>query len=449
MESSSYEERHARAADTFAVFVPGVDPERVSASLARRLGALGELRLRRRRRDVGAAGAVASGSFADRRVDAGRAGSRRGARAAHGDRPAQRPDEGRRSRRSSSRSPPMPGFPAAMAASRRVDAGLRAAEGVETAQRPRPRRPPSPMRSGIVTVPTCSRGVRWSRRHRSGGRPRVLSDALGDVGVLAYRWAFGEVWARTELSRRDRSLAVIAILTALGAVGRAGRPRPSWRPQRPVPRGDRGGHHPPHPVRRSATGRGGDAHGTRRVRAGRTHERAEGLVLTAPRRFELRRFDVPDVGDDDGVLRVEACGLCGTDHEQYTGHIPSRHAFIPGHEVIGTIEQVGRSGSRAVGRAGGTAGRRRGVPVVPRVRRLPSRRVPPVRAQRARHDGRVRRRRPPTRACGAGTRRTSTSGPTRCCSPSRRRSIPPLATMFNPLGAGIRWAVDLPGTAAR
>ena len=41
MESSSYEERHARAADTFAVFVPGVDPERVSASLARRLGALG------------------------------------------------------------------------------------------------------------------------------------------------------------------------------------------------------------------------------------------------------------------------------------------------------------------------------------------------------------------------------------------------------------------------
>ena len=40
-ESSSYEERHSRAADTFAVFVPGTDPERVSASLTRRLGALG------------------------------------------------------------------------------------------------------------------------------------------------------------------------------------------------------------------------------------------------------------------------------------------------------------------------------------------------------------------------------------------------------------------------
>jgi alkylhydroperoxidase/carboxymuconolactone decarboxylase family protein YurZ len=38
------------------------------------------------------------------------------------------------------------------------------------------------------------------------------------VGELAYRWVFGEVWARTELARRDRSLAVIAILTSLGTV---------------------------------------------------------------------------------------------------------------------------------------------------------------------------------------------------------------------------------------
>ena len=40
-ESSTYEERHRRVAETFAVFVPDVDPERVAASLGRRLGALG------------------------------------------------------------------------------------------------------------------------------------------------------------------------------------------------------------------------------------------------------------------------------------------------------------------------------------------------------------------------------------------------------------------------
>ena len=46
---------------------------------------------------------------------------------------------------------------------------------------------------------------------------------------------------------------------------------------------------------------------------------AEVLVLAGPRRLEQRALPLPDIGDDDGLLRVEACGLCGTDHEQYTG----------------------------------------------------------------------------------------------------------------------------------
>ena len=39
---------------------------------------------------------------------------------------------------------------------------------------------------------------------------------IGGVGEWAMKWAFGEIWARPQLSRRDRSLVVIAILTALG-----------------------------------------------------------------------------------------------------------------------------------------------------------------------------------------------------------------------------------------
>ena len=46
---------------------------------------------------------------------------------------------------------------------------------------------------------------------------------LGDVGALAFRFAFGEVWSRPQLSRRDRSLCVIAILAALGQALAAGR----------------------------------------------------------------------------------------------------------------------------------------------------------------------------------------------------------------------------------
>ena len=51
---------------------------------------------------------------------------------------------------------------------------------------------------------------------------------------------------------------------------------------------------------------------------------ADALVLTAPRSFEPRRLPVPEIGDDDGILRIEACGLCGTDHEQYTGLLTNR-----------------------------------------------------------------------------------------------------------------------------
>ena len=45
-----------------------------------------------------------------------------------------------------------------------------------------------------------------------------MEERYGEVGVVAYRWAFGEIWSRPQLSRRDRSIVVIAILVSLGAV---------------------------------------------------------------------------------------------------------------------------------------------------------------------------------------------------------------------------------------
>ena len=43
----------------------------------------------------------------------------------------------------------------------------------------------------------------------------AMVETLGGVGELAYDFAFGELWSRDELSRRDRSLVVVAILAAL------------------------------------------------------------------------------------------------------------------------------------------------------------------------------------------------------------------------------------------
>jgi alcohol dehydrogenase len=66
-------------------------------------------------------------------------------------------------------------------------------------------------------------------------------------------------------------------------------------------------------------------------------------VLEAPERLSLRRFPVPGVGEDNGLLRVELAGVCGTDPKYYAGRLASRTAFplILGHEAVGRIEAVG------------------------------------------------------------------------------------------------------------
>ncbi len=72
-------------------------------------------------------------------------------------------------------------------------------------------------------------------------------------------------------------------------------------------------------------------------------------VLTAPRTFDLREVPIPDIGADDGVLEVEACGLCGTDYEQWQGHMADWGGgmpIIPGHEIIGRIGRVGAAAAR-------------------------------------------------------------------------------------------------------
>jgi 4-carboxymuconolactone decarboxylase len=204
MESSSYEERHARAADTFAVFVPGVDPERISASLGRRLGALGSFafdvvgemwarpELSRRDRSLIVVSTLAAQARDEELELHTQIALRNGLTRTEVEEIVVTVAA-------------YAGFPAAMAASRRVDAGLRAAEGVEALSD----RAPAAAKSD-------------AERDRDAGEPETddaeSSARGGDVDVLARRWVFGEVWARTELSRRDRSLVVIAILTSLGAL---------------------------------------------------------------------------------------------------------------------------------------------------------------------------------------------------------------------------------------
>lgn len=75
-------------------------------------------------------------------------------------------------------------------------------------------------------------------------------------------------------------------------------------------------------------------------------------VMVAPRRIELQEFDLPKIGSDDGLLRVEATGICGSDWSQYLGELAELGAsfpIIPGHEILGHIEKVGENASKKWG----------------------------------------------------------------------------------------------------
>jgi len=169
------------------------------------------------------------------------------------------------------------------------------------------------------------------------------------------------------------------------------------------------------------------------------------IVQTGPRKLEAREFPLPEIGAEDALLKLEVCGICGSDYEQYEGAMGVSYPVIPGHEPLGIIDKIG---ALAAKRWGVAEGDRVAVEVL-----LP---------------------------CGFCTQ--CLSGAYRLCMGKGRMSAygytpidvkpalwggyaqymyldphtvlhkvsksvaPELAVLFNPLGAGIRWAVQLPGT---
>ena len=68
------------------------------------------------------------------------------------------------------------------------------------------------------------------------------------------------------------------------------------------------------------------------------------LIYTKPYSFEYSDFPDPAVGDDDVLIRVKACGICGSDVHGFTGKTGRRiPPLIMGHEAAGIIEGLGRN----------------------------------------------------------------------------------------------------------
>ena len=66
------------------------------------------------------------------------------------------------------------------------------------------------------------------------------------------------------------------------------------------------------------------------------------LLLTEYMKLEMVDFPEPEIGPDDVLVRVRACGICGSDVHGFDGSSGRRNPpFIMGHEASGEVAKLG------------------------------------------------------------------------------------------------------------
>ncbi len=66
-------------------------------------------------------------------------------------------------------------------------------------------------------------------------------------------------------------------------------------------------------------------------------------MLTQKEHFEIQEYPIPEIGDDEVLVKMEGCGVCGTDAHEFKrdpfGLIP----VVLGHEGTGEIVKIGKN----------------------------------------------------------------------------------------------------------
>src|SRR3972149_4636131 len=79
---------------------------------------------------------------------------------------------------------------------------------------------------------------------------------------------------------------------------------------------------------------------------------SKAMVLESPGKMVLREFPIPEIGPEEGLLKVEMVGVCGSDVGTYKGKVTRAvrpYPIIMGHEIFGTIAEIGEEVSRRKG----------------------------------------------------------------------------------------------------
>ena len=166
------------------------------------------------------------------------------------------------------------------------------------------------------------------------------------------------------------------------------------------------------------------------------------MVQTGVGRLEPRELPLPAIGADDALLRVEACGICGSDVESFQGVLKVPLPLIPGHEPLGVIDAIG---DRAAQRWGVQVGDRVAVETL----------LPCNTCRRCRSGAyqlcasrRIYSYIPLAEAPGlwGAYAEYLYLAPNAIVHKVDPTLPPEIAVLFNPLGAGFRWAAEMPRT---
>ncbi len=79
----------------------------------------------------------------------------------------------------------------------------------------------------------------------------------------------------------------------------------------------------------------------------------QAAVMLQPGQIEIREFDKPTPANDSLLLQVDKVGICGSDKHMYLGHTALKFPVIPGHEVVGTVAEIGKDVNQVMNVMGG------------------------------------------------------------------------------------------------
>ena len=94
-------------------------------------------------------------------------------------------------------------------------------------------------------------------------------------------------------------------------------------------------------VREVLAGLGGDAKAS--APAAATPGKSRVAMLTKTEHFDIQEYPIPELGDDDILVKVEGCGVCGTDAHEFKRDPFSLIPVVLGHEGTGEIVKMGKN----------------------------------------------------------------------------------------------------------